>query len=147
MSFTYDWNNPTLSQLRLMVGDTDPTPPGPFFQDEEITGVLNLFNAQAVIIGLTGYAPAIPPPGNVYSFGRAAAMLLNGLGAVRARNLVSKVLDVDMAPAAAAAALTKLGQQYIDQEISSGFFSVAEMVQDSFSMRERLRKMLYRQSN
>src|SRR5215831_7292745 len=116
MSFSYDWTNgPQVAQLRLMVGDTDATAPGPIFQDEEIIGVLNVTNSQSVIVALTGYSPAVPPA-QVFSFARAAAMLLNGIGATRARNLCRKILDVDVDGAAAAAALMKLGQQYIDQE-------------------------------
>ena len=128
-----------------MIGDTDNTPPGPFYQDEEITGVLNTQSSQNIIVGLTGYNLPVPPA-QIFSFGRTAAMLLNGLSAVRARNLVKKVLDVDLDGQQASKALKDLGQQYIDQECSAGYFAVSEMVQDAFSMRERLWKMLYRQS-
>lgn len=144
MSFSYDWTNgPTVAQVRLMVGDTSNTAPGPIFQDEEINGVLQANSSQGIIVGLSGFNPAVPVA-QVYSFGRTAAMLLNGMGAVRARTLVKKVLDVDVDGASATAALQKLGQQYIDQETSAGYFAIAEMVQDPFSMRERLWKQLFR---
>lgn len=145
MSFTYDWSsNATISRIRLMVGDTDPTPPGPYFQDAEIVGVLQATSSQNIIVGLSGYSPAVPVS-QVYSYARAAAMLLNGLGATRARNLFKQVTGVSIDGGAAAKALCALGDTYIAQENKAGYFAVAEMVQDSFSMRERLWKMLYRQ--
>jgi hypothetical protein len=148
VSFTYDFTNfPQLSLLRMMVGDTQDGPaPLPIFQDAEINAALNRYSAQGVIIALSGYTPAIPPNPNVFSFGQAAALLLNSIGATKARNLVQSLLDVKLNGQAAAKALTDLGQTYIDQEAAGGFFAVAEMVQNNFSMRERLWKMLYRQN-
>jgi|SRR5215469_940850 len=143
MAFTYDWTNaPTIAIIRLMVGDTDSA--NPIFQDDEINGALNLNSSQNIIVGLSGYYPPTLS-GNVYSYGRAAAMLLNGLSATKARVVVTKVLDVSVNPESASKALKDLAQSYIDQETSAGYFSVAEMGQDSFWMRERLWKMLYRQ--
>ena len=105
MAFTYDWStSPIIAQVRLMVGDTDSTPPGPIFQDDEIQGVLQVNSSQNIIVGLSGYSPAVPVA-QVYSFGRTAAMLLNGLGAVRARTLLKKVLDVEVDAKSAQAAL------------------------------------------
>lgn len=141
--FTYDWTvAPEIAALRLMVGDTDSA--NPIFDDAEITGALTINSSQNIIVGLSGYYPPALS-GNTYSYGRAAALLLNGLSSTKARVLATKVLDVSVAPEAASKALKDLGQSYIDQEISAGYFSVAEMGQDSFWMRERLWKMLYRQ--
>ena len=141
--FTYDWANaPTIATVRLMVGDTDSN--NPIFDDAEIQGALAINSSQNIIVGLSGYYPP-NLTGNVYSYGRTAAMLLNGLSSTKARVLVTKVLDVSVAPESASKALKDLAQGYIDQEVSAGYFSVAEMGQDSFWMRERLWKMLYRQ--
>jgi len=143
MAFTYDWvNSPTIAAIRLRVGDTDSG--NPIFDDAEVQGALNLNSSQSIIVGLSGYWPPTFS-GNTYSYGRAAAMLLNGLSSTKARVLATKVLDVSVAPESASKALKDLAQSYIDQEISAGYFSVAEMGQDSFWMRERLWKMLYRQ--
>jgi hypothetical protein len=143
MAYTYDWVNfPQLATLRMMVGDTDME--NPIFDDYEIQGALNINSSQNIIVGLSGYYPPALA-GNVYSYGRAAAMLLNGLSSTKARVLVAKVLDVSVTPGAASKALQDLGQSYINQEISAGYFSVAEMGQDPFWMRERLWKQLYRQ--
>lgn len=145
MSFTYDWSsNATIAQVRLMVGDTDPTPPGPYFQDAEIMGALQVNSSQNIIIGLSGYTPAIPVA-QQYSFARAAAMLLSGLGATRARNLFRQVTGVTIDGGAASKALCALGDSYITRENQQGYFAVAEMCVDQFSYRERLTAMLLRQ--
>lgn len=142
MSFTYDWvNSPTIAQLRMMCGDTDNTPPLPIFQDAEIQGALNANNAQNLIIGLSGYSVGVP---QTYSFGRAAALLLNSLNATKARLVVQSVLDVKLSGPAASAALKALAQSYIDQEASAGYFAVAEMGNNPFWMRERLYNQVLR---
>ncbi len=144
MSFTYDLTNfPVISTVRLLVFDTNAAQP--IFQDAEIQAALNVESAQNVIIGLSGYTPVQPPPANIYSYRRAAALLLRALAANKARlATISGLLDVKLSADRAADALNKTAQQYIDDEASAGFFSVAEMVNNNFSMRERLWKMLYR---
>lgn len=150
MSFTYDFTNyPQLSTVRLLVGDTNPAQP--IFQDAEVNAAMQIESSgnvgyPSVIIGLTGYAPAVPVQ-QVISYRRSAALLLRSIGTTKARNLVESVLDVKMNGAAAAAALGKIADQYIEDEMNAGYFAISEMVQDSFSMRERLWKMLYRQND
>jgi hypothetical protein len=143
MSFTYDWTNaPTIAQLRMMVGDTQDGPaPLPIFQDDEIQGALNANNAQNLILGLSGYSLGVS---QVYSFGRAAALLLNSINATKARIVVSATLDVRVSAAQASAALKALAQSYIDQENSAGYFAVAEMGNNQFWYRERLYNQLLR---
>jgi hypothetical protein len=145
MSFTYDFTNyPQLSTVRLLVFDTDPTKP--IFQDAEINAALQIESSQNIIVGLTGYAPAIPVA-QVVSYRRSAALLLRALSGSKARNLIESVLDVKMSGPGAAAALSKIADSYIEDEMNAGYFAVSEMVNDSFSMRDRLWKMLYRQNN
>ena len=140
MAWTYDWTNyPNVAKIRLMVGDTDST--AQVFSDEEINGALTAASSQGIIQGLSGFTIT---PTQVYSFGRAAAMLLNSLGSVRARTLIKRVLDVELDGKSAMSAMKDLGQQYIDQEASAGYFAVSEMVPNQFSMRERLYAMLLR---
>ncbi len=144
MSFTYSVPSP-IALVRLMVGDTTDTAQSPaIFSDEEINMVLAINSSQAIIIGLSGYSPAVPVT-QTYSYGRTAATLLNSTGAVRARSLLKKVLDVEMDVGTATKALKDLGQQYIDQEVSSGYFAVAEVDVNQFWARERLGAMLLRQ--
>ncbi len=141
MSFTYSPPN-SIAQVRLRVGDTEQPA---IFSDEEIQMVLDGNSSQAIIVGLSGYTPAVPVT-QIYSYARASATLLNSCGAVRARALVKKVLDVELDPKAAMQSLRDLGQSYIDQEISAGFFSVAEFGLNSFWARERMTAMVLRQN-
>jgi hypothetical protein len=148
VSFSYSFDsNPTVAYCRLLVFDTVYDPPNlPIWQDEEIAAVLALFNSQNNIIGLSGYYPAIPPT-QQFSYLRAAATLLRGLAAQQGRMATVGLLDAKVNGPAAAAALRAIADDYIQQEENGGYFAVAEMVQDAFSMRERLWKMLYRTQN
>ena len=147
MSFTYDFtSNPTVAMVRLLVSDTVNVAPLPIWQDEEIVPILNMFSSQGVIIGLTGYNPAIPPV-QTYSYRRAAATLLRSLAGNKARMATVGLLDAHINGAQAANALRAIADDYVLSEENDGYFAVAEMVQDAFSMRERLWKQLYRFQN
>lgn len=147
MSFTYDFNSyPAIATVRLLVSDTVDVSPLPIWQDEEINPILQMFSSQGTIVGLSGYVPAIPPP-QTYSYRRAAATLLRALAGNKARMATVGLLDAKINGAAAANALRAIADDYVTSEENDGFFAVSEMVQDSFSMRERLWKMLYRQNN
>lgn len=144
MSFTYDFTNyPQLSTVRLLVFDTDPA--NPIFQDAEINAAMQIESSGNVIIGLTGYSPAVPVA-QVISYRRAAALLLRSLSASNAGQLIDNILDVHMNGPAAAAALAKIADSYIEDEMNAGYFAISEMVNNEFSARERLWKMLYRQN-
>jgi len=145
VSFSYDFtNNPTVATVRLLVSDTVDVPPLPIWQDEEIQQVLMMFSSQGIIQGLTGYNLAVPV-NQVYSYRRAAATLLRSLAGNKARLSVSGLLDAKLSAQQAADALRAIADDYVTSEENDGYFAVSEMVQDVFSMRERLWKMLYRQ--
>ena len=145
MAFTYDLTNfPDISTVRLLVSDTDSTQP--IFQDDEVQTALNIENSQNVIVGLSGYSPAVPVK-QVFSYRRAAALLLRALAGNKARlGAIVGLLDVKIDATKASDALNKLADQYIADEASAGYFAVSEMVVNPFSMRERLVAMLYRQN-
>ena len=145
MSFSYDPSTP-IGITRLLVSDTSDAAPLPIWQDEEINAALQLFFSQNIIVGLSGYMPVIPPA-PAYSFRRTAALLLRGLAANQARMATVGLLDAKVNGPAAAKALQSIADDYVTSEENDGFFAVSEMVQDPFSMRERLWKMLYRQNN
>lgn len=142
MSWTYDWQNyPDLALVRLLVFDTDATQP--IFQDAEINACMQVESSGNIIVGLTGYTPAVPVR-SIISHRRAAALLLRSLGAGRALTLVTQVLDVTVDGSKATASLKSIADSYIEDEMNAGYFGIAEMVNDQFSMRERLWKQLYR---
>lgn len=143
--FTYDWvAGIPIATVRLLVFDTSNVAPLPIWQDEEIQGALNVFSSQVITIGLSGYQPRVPVA-QVYSYRRAAAALLRGLAANRGGNSVTGLLDIKLSPAQAATALCKIADDYITSEENDGFFAVSEMIQNQFSMRERLNAMALRQ--
>ena len=147
MSFSYDFTNyPAVAYVRLLVFDTNGVAPYPIWEDEEITAALNLFSSTNIIVGLSGYTPAVPVQ-QQFSYRRSAALLLRGLAANQGRLATVGILDAKLNGPAAAKALQSIADDYVKSEENDGFFAVAEMVQDSFSMRERLWKMLYRNFN
>lgn len=146
MSFSYDFvNSPTVANVRLLVFDTNGVAPYPIWQDEEINAALQVFSSQNIIVGLSGYTPAVAVP-LIYSYRRTAAMLLRGLAANQGRMATVGLLDAKINGAAAAKALQSIADDYVTSEENDGFFAVSEMVINSFSMRERLGAMLLRQN-
>lgn len=144
MSFSYDFtNNPTVATVRLLVSDASDTPPLPIWQDEEIQAALNMFVSTGNIVALSGYNPAVVVP-QVFSYRRSAALLLRALAGNKARMATVGLLDAKVNGAQAANALRAIADDYVTSEENDGYFAVAELVQDAFSMRERLWKMLYR---
>lgn len=145
MSFTYDFTTaPQLSTVRLLVGDTDAA--APVFQDDEVMASLQFTSSQNMIVGLSGFQPNPPVP-LVYTYRMAAAFLLNALAANLSRlgSVITKLLDVQLAPGVASKELRAQAQALIEQEWTSGQFGVSEMVVNQFSMRERLNAMYLRQ--
>ncbi len=143
MAFTYDFtSSPTLSMVRLLVGDTVDA--GHIWEDAEINAVLQMESSQGLFISLTGYS--VTPP-QVYSVRRAAAALLDGLAANKSRlSGAVKVLDISIDIGAAAKSLKDTAQNYRDTEADSGAFAIAEMVENSFTMRERFWNQIARQA-
>jgi hypothetical protein len=145
MAFTYDFTTaPQISNVRLLVGDTDPA--NPVFQDVEVMAALQAESSQNMILGLSGFSPN-PGVQQIYSYRRSAAWLLNALAGNLSRlgSVISQLLDVHLAPGIASKELRSQAQSLIDQEMNSGQFAVSEMVVNQFSMRERLNAMLLRQ--
>lgn len=137
--------DPLLSQVRLLIFDTDPAQP--IFQDDEINQFIYLTSSQALYTSGQFFPTAaqtqVPP--QVYSIYRAAALGLRSMASNGAAlSVISKILDVTLDASKGSAALRAMAKDYIDMEANSGQFAIAEMVQDQFSARERTVKMFQR---
>ncbi len=128
--------------VRLLVGDTVEV--NHIWEDAEVNAMLQMESSQGLYIGLTGYT--VTPP-QVYSTRRAAAALLDGLASNRGRLAGAlKVLDIQIDGKSAAASLRDTAQALRDTEADSGAFAIAEMVENSFTMRERFWNQIARQA-
>lgn len=145
--FTYDFDTaPAISTVRLMISDT--TLPG-IFADAEINQALYIESSQSLYV--SGQAqpiansvqnPAIP---QVYSYRRAAALLLDSIAAqLSQQGAVEQILDVKLACSQAAAQARASAKALRDTEANSGNFAIAEMAPNQFAARERVYKQLLR---
>lgn len=137
-SFTYNFSTDLiLSQVRLLIPDTS----APFiFSDQEIQQFINLESSQGLYVSAqampsaagTSYVPL------VYSVRRSAAMALDVI-ANRLTRLagVVQILDVKLQLNVSAAQAKADAKDLRDQEARMGNWAIAEMVNDSFSARER----------
>jgi hypothetical protein len=141
MAFTYSFDTAyDISVVRLLVSDTDAS--SPIFTDAEVQAAIDLNNSQQMIVGLSGYS--VTPP-IVISYRRAAATLLQSL----ANNIsriqgVIKVLDITADGTKVSSYLRDQAKDLIEQEENAGYFAVAEMVQDQFSLRNRIWNQMQR---
>jgi hypothetical protein len=145
MSFTYVPGTP-IFYVRLLIPDTNSL--SPVFQDEEITGFMqiNQMTWQSSMFS-SYYCGAVQLPQTPSNFLRAAALALNVLAANQARlAAVTGLLDVKLNGAAAAAALKAQAQAYLDMDDNSGAFAIYEQVTTVWSFRDRWLAMLQRQT-
>lgn len=146
MSFTYNFTTaPLLSQVRMLVPDTDST--HVIFQDEEVNQAIFIESSQGLYA--SGMADntgnSVQPPIQVYSIRRAAALLVDILAGSSARlAIIEQILDVKLNAAKAADALRAYAKSLRDTEMNSGAFAIAEMTLDPFSARERVYKQILR---
>ena len=147
MSFTYDFSTaPQLSQVRLLIADTDSTQP--IFQDAEINQFLYLTSSQNIYAASQSYptgsnVPAVPV--QVYSVYRAAATALDSIASNKALLAsITSLLDVKLDASKAAKALHEQAQAWREMEDNMGHFAIAEQVFDQFTARERVWKQFLR---
>ena len=145
MSFTYDVvNSPQISYVRLLIPDTDAS--DPIFSDEEILAFYNIvgmvYQSSAFWSG-TSFASQLPlPPLNCV---RAASYALDALAGDKARlSSITRILDVELAPGKAAAALHAQAQAWRDIDDNSGAFAIIEQCGTLWSFEERWLKQMQR---
>lgn len=145
MSFTYTPGTPVF-YVRLLIPDTNAAKP--IFSDEEIVGFMfiNQYTWQSSM-QYSYQAGALLLPTNPSNFLRAAALALNTLAGNAARlAAVTQLLDVKLAPGAAAKALRDQAQAYLDMDDNSGAFAIAEQVGTVWAWRDRWINQLQRMS-
>jgi hypothetical protein len=145
MSFTYDFTTaPLLSQVRMLVPDT--VAPG-IFSDAEVNQAIAIESSQGLYASgmADSTGTSVPPPVQVYSIRRAAALLVDCLAGSSARlAIIQQALDVKLDHAKASDALRTYAEALRDTEMNSGAFAIAEMALDPFSARERVYKQILR---
>lgn len=129
---------PNGSRVRLLVADTDAA--AEVFTDAEIEAALAMESSQALFTG-----GGTPPP-LVYSYLNSAALLLESLSGSRARQCVTKLLDVSLDGPAAAKALLEVAKRYRDRASADGSFAIAQLAVDAFAQREVILADLIKQS-
>lgn len=143
MSFTYTPGTPVF-YVRSLIPDT--ISPGQF-SDEEINGFMQINQMQWQSSMFYSYpAGAINLPQTPSNFLRAAALALNVLAGLAAKQAVSKLLDVQLNGPASAKALGDRAQAYLDMDDNSGAFAIAEQVNTVWALRDRWNAQIQRQA-
>jgi hypothetical protein len=145
MAFTYIYGTP-IFYVRLLIPDTNQA--SPIFQDDEIQGFMDINSMtwqSSMFYSYQAGSPSLPQsPSN---FLRAAALALNTLAGNSSRlAAVTGLLDVKLAPAAAAKALQDAAQRYLDMDDNSGAFVILEQCTTSWGFRDRWWSQLQRQT-
>ena len=145
MAFTYIYGTP-IFYVRLLIPDTNAA--SPIFQDDEIQGFLDINSMiwqSSMYYSYQGGGQNLPStPSNFF---RAAALALNALAGNTSRlAAVTGLLDVKLAPAAAAKALQDTAQRYLDMDDNSGAFAIYEQCNTEWAFRDRWINQLQRQT-
>lgn len=144
VTFTYDFSlNPTISYVRLLISDTNPT--APIFGDDEITAAFQIqqmtFQSGMLYSGSSGqYLPSGP-----ISYLRVAALLLDALAANKSRLMTLGVLDTKQDPMKCSDALRAQAKEYRDVDDNSGAFMLIEQCNTTWSFQDRFFKQIQRQ--
>lgn len=144
--FTYDFSSqPLLSQVRMLVPDTDPD--NAIFSDDEVNQAIYIESSQGLYASgqaVPGGSPVVGPA-QVYSIRRAAALLIDCIAGSNAKlAIIESMLDVKLNGANASEALHALANGLRETEANSGAFAIAEWVVNNFAAQERVWKQQLR---
>lgn len=150
MSFSYDFvSNPMIANVRLLIPDTvnDPSQNLPIYSDEEIQAFYNI-QASQFQSSMFYSAPAGQNLPNLpLSYLRVAALAIDTLANNSARlAIITKLLDVQLSPKDAAAALASRAQSLRTTDDESGAFVMIEQVNTVFAFFDRYWKQVQRQT-
>jgi len=131
---TYDPSTDA-GKVRLLISDTSD----PFiFSDEEINSFFEIqrlqFQSSMFFSGVGGRNMPLSP----VSLLRVAALALNSIAANKARlSSIMKLLDVQLSPDKAAAALRDQARAYLEMDDEAGAFVLIEQVTTCWSFQQR----------
>lgn len=145
MGFSYQFGaNPQIDWPRILVADTQECKH--IFEDEEILSVYAIAGSpwQSGMMFSDTQGKALPStPASPY---RIAAILLKALAGNRARlSAVTKLLDVNVNPGAAAKALMQQANDWLETDYNSGAFVMIEQCHTSWNFADRFWKQVQRQ--
>lgn len=144
MSFSYQFGaNPPIDWPRLLISDTTDT--NHIFEDSEITAATVISQQvyqSAQFYSGTQFATLPTTPVDYY---RVAALLLDSIAANKSRLAsITQLLDVKLAPEAAAKSLRDQAAAYRELSDNSGAFAVIEQVHNMWTFKERFFKQAQR---
>ena len=150
MSFTYDFaTNPAIAYVRLLIPDTvnDPTKNLPIYQDEEIQAFYTIqqstFQSSMFFSGQQGRQL----PNSPVDYLRVAALAIDSLASNAAQlAAITKLLDVNLSPDKAAAALAARANQYRTTSDEAGAFVIIEQCNTTWAWNDRWWKQIQRQT-
>ena len=145
MAFTYDFaSNPTVSNVRLLISDTDST--NYVFEDAEITAAYSIQQSQFQSAQFYTPPAGANIPASPVSYLRVAALLLDAMAANSSKlAMFTRILDVEMAPQNAAKMLREQAAQYRTTDDESGAFVLIEQVNNGWTLRQRYWNQVQRQ--
>lgn len=145
MAFTYIYGTP-IFYVRILIPDTNSA--APIFQDDEIQGLMDINSMTWQSSMYYAYqSGAVQLPQTPSNYLRAAALGLRAIAGNTARlGMIGSLLDVKLNAAAAAAALNKQADSYMEMDDNSGAMAIAEQVTTVWAFRDRWLAMLQRQT-
>jgi hypothetical protein len=145
MAFTYDFAAaPQISNVRLLISDTDSS--NFVFEDAEITAAFTIQQSQFQSAQFYSPPAGANLPASPVSYLRVAALLLDAMACNASKlALFTRILDVEMSSATAAAALRDQAKQYRTTDDDAGAFMVIEQVNNGWTLRQRYWNQVQRQ--
>jgi len=142
--WSYDFAaNPTVANVRLIIGDRNPAKP--IFSDEEIEAFYRI-QASTFQSGMWySFAQGRTLPASPVSILRVAALALDSLANQRARlATVTQILDVRVAPGIASKALHDQAECLREVEDNAGAIAIFEQCTSGFGYIQRWLKQAQR---
>jgi len=147
MSFSYNLGaNAIVDYPRLLISDTQVV--NHIFEDEEITAMYQIVNANFQSGMFYSGPGGTNPPSSPVSYLRVAAYLLMAVAANKSRLAsIKQLLDVKLDSSDAAIQMRDTASQYLEMDDNAGAFMIIEQCNDTFSFSDRFWKTVQRSSS